>query len=336
MNKWFYTIIIGLIFLSCQKDEEDSDAFEMIYPEGFPQMQIPTDNQLTKSRVNLGKKLFFDTRLSLDSTVSCATCHIQEYGFADHFSISPGINGALGFRNTPTLANIGYAESFFMDGGVPTLELQVLAPIENPDEMNLPVPHAVDRMANIPEYQMLAQEAYGRTFDAFVLTRAIAAYERTLISGNSKFDRYYYKGENVFSTSELNGYQLFLDKGCVDCHSGFNFTDNAFYNVGLYTNYTDIGRKRVTTLDEDEGKFKTPTLRNVELNSPYMHDGSLSSLEEVIDHFDSGGKVHANKSSKISALNLTSTEKQDLIHFLKTLTDSEFLHNEKHGIFYEY
>lgn len=313
-----------------------NDIFDLSYPIGFPHMLIPTDNQLTKSRVNLGKKLFFETRLSEDSTVSCATCHLQQFAFADDKVLSPGVGGAVGFRNAPTLANIGYADIFFMDGGVPTLELQVLDPIENPVEMNLPIPHAVDRIKAIPEYQKMAQEAYGREFDAFVLTRAIAAYERTLISGNSKYDQQVLQGQNVFTASELNGYQLFLDKGCANCHSGVNFTDYDFHNVGLYQNYSDIGRKRVTTLDADEGKFKTPTLRNIELTAPYMHDGSLTTLEEVVDFLNTGGENHPNKSSLIQPLNLTNQEKTDLVNFLKTLTDWDFIQNEKHSLFYTY
>lgn len=327
---------LGLIISACKKDVVEDDTFVLDQPEGFPAMNIPSDNQLTKSRVNLGKKLFFDQRLSEDSTVSCASCHLQQFAFADDFQISPGVHGNLGFRNTPTLTNIGYADVFFMDGGVPTLELQVLAPIENPDEMNLTMPEAVSRMQAIPEYQELARKAYGRSFDAFVLTRAIAAFERTLVSGNSRYDQHFLQGKNVLNSSELNGYQLFLDKGCADCHSGVNFTDNDFHNVGLYQNYTDIGRKRVTTLDADEGKFKTPNLRNVELTAPYMHDGSVQTLEDLIDFLDTGGENHPNKSSLIQPLNLTAQEKTDLINFLKTLTDTEFINNEKHSIFYEY
>ncbi|MCB0479036.1 MAG: c-type cytochrome, partial [Crocinitomicaceae bacterium] len=318
MNKWIFIVIAG-VFVACQKGEIKDDTFVLDYPQGFPTMDIPSDNQLTKSRVNLGKKLFYETRLSEDSTVSCASCHVQQLGFAENKVLSAGVHGNTGFRNTPTLTNIGYAELFFMDGGVPTLELQVLAPISNPDEMNLEIPDAVNRMKAIPEYQKMAQEAYGRDFDAFVLTRAIAAYERTLISGNSPYDQHFLQGKNVLNASELNGYQLFVDKGCVNCHSGFNFTDNDFHNVGLYLNYTDIGRKRVTTLDADEGKFKTPTLRNVELTAPYMHDGSLATLEDVVEFLNTGGEAHPNKSTFIQPMNLTSQEKTDLVNFLRSL-----------------
>lgn len=325
------------MLLSCNKEQPSTDdSFSLDRPEGFPEMNIPSENQLTKSRVNLGKKLFFDKTLSEDSTVSCATCHLQEKAFADNFVISPGVHGNLGFRNTPTLVNIGYAELFFMDGGVPTLELQVLAPIENPDEMNLPIPHAVDRLAAIPEYQDMAQAAYGRAFDAFVLTRAISAFERTLISGNSKYDQQIHQGKNVFTTSEQNGYQLFLDKGCDACHSGINLTDNEFHNIGLYSSYIDIGRKRVTLVNEDEGKFKTPTLRNVELTAPYMHDGSLATLEDVVDFFDTGGHAHTNKSMLVQPLNLSNQEKLDLINFLKTFTDWDFVNDLRHHEYYVY
>jgi cytochrome c peroxidase len=325
-----------LISVSCKKETVEDDSFVIEYPQGFPEMNIPSDNQLTKSRVNLGKKLFFEQILSKDSTVSCASCHLQQFAFAEDTPLSTGVHGRIGQRNTPTLTNIGYAEIFFMDGGVPTMELQILAPIENPDEMDLAIPEAVSRLAAIPLYNELAQKAYGRDFDAFVLTRALASYERTLISGNSKYDQQIYQGKNVFNSSESSGYQLFLDKGCDNCHTGVNLTDNDFHNVGLYEDYFDQGRKRVTTLDEDDGKFKTPTLRNIELTSPYMHDGSISTLEDLVDFLDTGGETHVNKSSLIQPLNLTAQEKIDLVNFLKTFTDTEFINDERHGIFYEY
>lgn len=298
------------------------------YPAGFPEMTIPEDNQLTQSRVELGKKLFFDPRLSRDESVSCASCHHGNKAFTDGQIISPGIEGRLGFRNTTTLANVGYKDAFFADGGVPTLELQVMAPIHEVNEMDFLITEAAQRLNSDEELVELSNKAYGQDFNPFVITRSIAAYERTLISGNSKYDQHLLNPEaEILSAQEMEGMDIFFgERGkCVECHSGFLFSDGDYYNIGLYEQYEDPGRERITLNPEDEGKFMVPTLRNIEMTGPYMHDGSIQTLEEVIDFISSGGFDHINKSPKFEELSLSEEEKQALLAFLKTLTDHEFI-----------
>lgn len=326
--------VLFMVFLlsSCRQSLPDMPVnlpYTINYPPGFPPMNIPPDKELTLLRVELGKKLFFDKRLSRDSTVSCGSCHLQQHAFADPRPKSVGTENRIGFRNAPTLTNIGYHPYLFRDGGATTLETQILAPIQDENEMNFSVPEAVARLSQIPEYAALAWAAYQRPFDAFVLTRAIAAFERTLLSGNSRYDQFINGNASALNESEIRGMNLFFSNKtqCSQCHSGFDFTNYDFKNIGLYETYADTGRERITLNPTDKGKFKTPTLRNVAVTAPYMHDGSLATLEEVIEHFNSGGKNHPNKDPLIRPLHLTSQEKTDLVNFLKALTDETFLHH---------
>jgi cytochrome c peroxidase len=326
----FSCLAILLFFFACEKAPQ---PYILDLPPGAPIPQIPSDNQLTAARVALGKKLFFDPILSRDSTVACGSCHFQDKSFADNRVISPGIEGRLGLRNAPSLANMIYRDRFFYDGGVPSLELQVLAPIEDHNEMDFNSLDVVERLKNHPDYPAMIRDAYDSEPDVYALTRAIAAFERTLISGYSPYDRYAYQGDiNALTTEEQRGMNLFFSNRtqCGTCHSGFNFSNEEFINIGQYSDYTaDPGRRRVTALDSDIGKFKVPSLRNVAVTAPYMHDGSLATLESVIDFFNIGGQAHPNKSALIQPLGLTMQEKSDLIAFLKSLTDSEFLENPK-------
>ncbi len=327
----FLSLIVSLS--GCEKDPTfNSDSpYQLNLPKGFPMPAIPADNQLTSDRVELGKLLFFDAALSVDSTVSCASCHLPHLAFSYDVALSMGVNNSSGFRNAPSLGNVAYHPYLFRDGGVPTLEHQVLAPIEDPVEMAFSVPGVVERMLLNPLYVSLSRTAYGREPDAFVLTRSLAAYERTLITGDSPFDRYYYRNdENAMSASAKQGFELFTSAktSCSSCHSGFNFTDYSFRNIGLYEVYADTGRKRITQVDDDYGKFKVPSLRNVEFTAPYMHDGSIATLNEVIDHFNSGGENNIHKDSLMRPLNLTTAEKQDILNFLRALSDISFIQNE--------
>ncbi len=327
-------LVIALLAAGCHKDPPlSSDApYELNLPAGFSMPSIPANNELTVKRVELGKLLFFDTALSVDSTVSCASCHHQQFAFSDNKALSLGVNNAVGFRNAPSLGNIAYHTSFFRDGGVPTLEQQTLAPIEDENEMAFSVPGVVERMKINPDYVALSKIAYDREPDAFVLTRALAAYQRTLITGNSRFDKYYYQNDvSALNESEKRGFQLFTSEktNCSVCHAGIDFSDYSFRNIGLYEMYADTGRKRITQLDEDYGKFKVPSLRNVELTAPYMYDGSVTTLESAIEHFNSGGKENQYKDALVQPLSLTTDEKQDLLNFLKSLTDVSFIENEE-------
>lgn len=321
-----------VLFTSCKQDAPlpVDRSISLAIPAGFPAMEIPAGNELTEKRVELGRLLFFDPILSRDSTISCSSCHFLKNAFSDDKALSLGVNNRTGFRNSPSLGNIGYHTSFFKDGGVPTLEQQVIAPIEDHAEMDFSVPEALERIKQVPEYVILARIAYDREPDPFVLTRAIAAYERTFITGNSRFDQYFYQNKaNALDESEIRGLQLFKgDKAnCSKCHVGFNLTNFDFKNNGLYEIYADTGRMRITLREEDRGKFKIASLRNIEVTAPYMHDGSLANLEDVIEHYNSGGKNHVNKDTLIQPLGLGEQEKADLVNFLKTLTDRSFITN---------
>lgn len=328
-------VIVFALFLclySCDQQSQElvEEDYVLNLPTGFTPPPIPEDNPLSSAKIALGKRLFEDVILSSDSSISCRSCHLPQLAFTDGQRLSVGVEGRIGKRNTPTLTNLAWMPYFFMEGGSPTLELQMLGPIEEHHEMNLPFPLAVERIQNHPEYPKLFQEVFGKGPTSFTLTRAIAAYERTLISGNSHYDLYMYGGDStVFSSSEKRGLALFNSEAlhCNQCHSGFLLADYSLQNNGIYELYEDEGRKRITGLKEDIGKFKVPTLRNIELTAPYMHDGSLASLEEVIEHYASGGKNHPNQSKFIRGFNISAEEKSDLISFLKALTDHKFCTN---------
>lgn len=256
---------------------------------------------------------------------------MAQFAFSDTVAMSLGARKALGTRNAPTLANVAYNPYFTRDGGVPTLEMQVLVPIQEHNEFDFNILLIADRMKMDSTYVLMSRKAYNRAPDHFVITRALGCFERTIISGNSRYDQYHFQGnQEVLSESELKGKELFFSEevGCANCHSGFNFTNYSFENNGLYMSYADSGRIRLTNEEKDRALFKVPTLRNVALTAPFMHDGSMKSLTEVIDHYSSGGKPHKHKSHHIKPLNLNSEEKDQLVAFLQTLTDEDFVNNK--------
>lgn len=316
---------------------QDEGAIEPLYvpdlmeiPKGFPEVDAPEGNEFTQARWDLGKKLFFDPILSADSSISCASCHHPQLAFSDNLPFSLGVEGAIGTRNSPTLANVAYHPYFTREGGVPTLEMQTLVPIQEHNEFNFNILLIAERLKQNAEYVVMSKEAYDREPDAFVITRSLACFERSLLSGYSSYDQYVNYGKtDALSEAAINGMNLFFGERthCSSCHSGFNFTNYAFENNGLYENYTDEGRFRLTSKEADRALFKVASLRNIELTAPYMHDGSMNTLEEVIAHYQSGGKNHPHKSDLLKPLNLTETEQQELIAFLKSLTDEEFVNN---------
>ncbi len=323
-------LFICMINISCKKDvpinlqEINTKPYVLNIPNGFPYPDIPSDNPLTQDKINLGKQLFFDPILSRDSTVACGSCHQPNKNFTDNLTISVGINGRIGTRNAPSLMNIAYAPYLFWDGGNPTLEQQVLGPINNHNEMDYDVNKIVTRLLRHPTYPALFQKAFKEPPSVFALTRAIACYERILLSANSRFDDYLMNNDtNALTTSEKKGFAIFTgEKGdCFHCHAEYNFTDYSFRNNGLYSIYADSGRARITQKPSDYGKFKVPSLRNIEKTAPYMHDGSLATLADVVNHYNTGGKPSATKDFLIKPLNLTIQEQQDLVNFLKCLTD---------------
>ena len=295
-------------------------------PFGFPKIIVPEDNPLSEAKIELGKKLFFEKLLSRDSSISCATCHNPKYAFTDGLEKAKGIKDREVSRNTPTLTNIAYNTSFLRDGVNPSLEAQVIVPIHEKNEFDFHILLAAERLKKKKEYVDLSLAAFGEIPNPKVISNAIASFERTLISGNSRYDQFkFQKDSSALSINELRGMHLFNKHNCVTCHSGFNFTNGEVVNNGLYQHYEDIGKMRVTLDPKDKGAFKVPTLRNVALTAPYMHDGSLKSLEAVVDHYIKGGFDNPNKDNRIKELSLSENDKQDLVAFLKCLTDSSFI-----------
>jgi cytochrome c peroxidase len=320
------------LFTGCKKEMNQIQIIPyQEVPEGFPDMVFPEGNEFSRARWELGKKLFFDPVLSRDSSVSCSTCHLPHLAFADNRATTPGIENRPGVRNSPSLANVGYFPYLLREGGVPTLEMQVLVPISEHNEFDYNIVDLAYKLRKNPDYVNQAMEAYEREVDPFVITRAIANFERSLISGNSRFDKFLNGNTNALSTQEKAGMELFMSErlNCSSCHHGVFLTDHSFQNNGLYIQYPDSGKIRLTGLESDRALFKVPSLRNVGLTAPYMHNGELVSLMDVVNHYNSGGVNHANKSALIKPLGLTIAEKDALIEFLHSLSDFDFVNDPK-------
>ncbi len=331
--QWLLGFLIFTLFgTSCNDKETIEPLFYpdlMEIPKGFPEVVFPEGNEFTKARWELGKKLFFDPIMSRDSSISCASCHQSELAFSDEVSFSLGVEQRLGVRNSPSLANIAYHPYFTREGGVPTLEMQVLVPIQEHVEFDFNIILIAERLEKDPVYVEMAEKAYNRAPDHFVITRALGCFERSLLSGESPYDQFINNNDQQLTDAQHNGMDLFFSErtNCSKCHNGFNFSNYAFENNGLYEQYNDEGRFRLTGKEEDRALFKVPSLRNIELTAPYMHDGYMNTLEEVVEHYQSGGKDHSNKSDLIQPLDLTESEKNDLVEFLKSLTDETFVNN---------
>lgn len=314
-------------------------------------MDIPADNPLTEEGVELGRLLFWETRLSEDNSMSCGSCHLPEVNFADPAQYSTGVTGAVGTRNAMALINLGWASSFFWDGRSPSLEDQIRDPVPHPSEMNLPWSEAVAKLqadGTDTRYPERFFDAFGTTeISEDLVVMAIAQFVRTMISADSKFDRWR-RGETDLTDSEYSGYQMFLREGgdpeevpggqfggdCFHCHgeAGLQFTDHLFHNNGLDPSFeADPGRASVTGSPLDSGLFRTPTLRNVALSAPYMHDGRFQTLEEVVEHYNSGGVASSTidpfMKYTTGGLSLAPSQKADLLAFLHTLTDTVFVQN---------
>lgn len=332
MGKRYLALLGWVLFLfSCQKEptiisSEPDKAISIAIPH-FPVMPIDSAKHLTKGRAELGRDLFFDPILSRNLDISCASCHLTNLAFSDGLKTSIGTEGRLHDRNSPTLFNVAWQPYLFMDGGNPSLESQVIGPIEEHREMDLPFTEAIARVAADAKYPARFQEVFALPVSAYTLTLAIATYERTLVSYKSAFDQYYYYGDSsALNSAEKRGLELFTSSAlnCVSCHQFPMTTDFSFQNNGLYADYSsDLGRARVTNnLMEHEGQFKVATLRNIALTAPYMHDGSLATLSEVIDHYASGGSQHPLKSDLIKGFSISAADKAALITFLESLTDT--------------
>jgi cytochrome c peroxidase len=344
-----FTLIVSL--LSCRKDDlpESASATSYLFntppiiAELLPPMEIPLDNPMTNEGVELGRKLFYDAKLSADNTQSCATCHKPSSGFTVNDQFSTGIDNIEGTRNSMPLVNLGWMPKLFWDGSSNSLENQAFAPVINPVEMHNTWPNAVSALQNDPLYPGLFEIAFGSNIiDSVNVSKALAQFERTLISGNSPFDRYLRnEPTGVTELEELEMYQgfaLFMDetKGdCFHCHGDQSnplWTDNLFHNNGLDAVPTDLGLGAITGSPIDNGKFKSPTLRNLKYTAPYMHDGRFETLSEVVDHYSEGLQNSSTIDPLMKNINdggamLSPTEKGLLIKFLESLSDSTFITN---------
>lgn len=319
----FIFLISGLILVkSCSLIKSTTDfKKEIVYP---------SDNPISDSKIELGKKLFFDKRLSRDSSISCASCHIPEYAFTDRKKVSEGIKQRKTERNSPSILNAAFLKTVMFDAHLETLEKQSIVPIQEHVEMDMNMLDLIKRLKGIPEYQEAAKNIFNRDFDPFVLSRSIASYERSLFSLNSRFDQFYYQGNiKALSKREKSGWKLFSEKlYCTKCHPAPYFTNFLPENNGLYKDYSNKQDKGKYRIDNDTnwiGFFKIPSLRNIELTYPYMHDGSIITLEDVISHYRKGGEKNKKQSKEIQSFTLSQTEKEDLILFLNTLTDTSYL-----------
>ncbi len=294
-----------------------------------PAPPLPADQR--EARAELGRRLFFDPLLSGDRTVSCASCHKPEVAFADNVALSPGVEGRLGTRNTPTVMNTSGRTSMFWDGRAETLEDQAIFPIENPLEMDLPIAEALRRLNEDPGYGAAFQAAYGGPATARSLGRALAAFQKTLDTVDSPYDRYAHGDDDAIGAPAKRGRLLFIGKAkCAECHSGEDFTSDRFRNIGLFdrSRLEDRGRGAVTGNPDEDGQFKVPSLRNVAVTAPYMHNGMFATLREVIAYYNDPDSVvpdaHGRDASMAGPLQLSEAEVADLEQFLVALTDDRF------------
>lgn len=361
------SLLFVAVLVGCDNTPSDK-AYKWPLREGFPKPQVPKNNPMTEEKVKLGRHLFYDKNLSFNQTQSCATCHIQKYAFAETKKQSTGSTGQQHRRNAPALVNIAYNKTLtWAHNGLNDIETQLLLPMfgESPVELGI-TGHEDDVLArfNTPLYSELFKRAFpekGLSFNS--INQALSSFVRSLISLNSPFDRYAYDGDdNALSASALNGMTLFFSEKfeCHHCHGGFNFTQSTFHekqlldrrpfhNTGLYNanekgQYPlDNGLYEVTLDDNDHGRFRAPTLRNIEVTAPYMHDGSIETLEQVIEFYAAGGRLieegphkgdgrkNPLKSPFVKGFELSEEEKNDLIAFMQSLTDQQFLISKKHA-----
>ncbi|MEL6356214.1 MAG: cytochrome c peroxidase [Bacteroidota bacterium] len=345
-------ILLGLMCYGCTPVNEGEvgavASTPIVYdPPVYADIIYPVDNPTTEEGLALGKMLFFDPILSVDSTISCASCHEPALAFTDGEAISRGIDGRLGRRNAPTLTNIGYRfETLFWDGRAVDLETQALHPIADPNEMGGNWPLIISRLRKHEVYSEALQKAFGlasiRDINPDHIGKALAQFQRSLISNNSKYDRVK-RGDARFTEMEARGHAIFFDEAdfaevnapvgeCAHCHTAPHFTNQRFFNNGLdealaLEDFVDKGRGAVTGNKYENGLFRTPTLRNIALTAPYMHDGRFETLEQVIEHYNQGGHYAENRNANVRPLGLTEGDQQALLAFLNTLTDSSFVSN---------
>jgi cytochrome c peroxidase len=292
----------------------------LMVPKGLKDLTIPADNPLTVEKIELGKILFFDPRLSVDNTVSCSTCHNPKSGWSNGEAFATGVRGQKGGRSAPTVINSGYQSFQFWDGRAWQLEGQALGPIQNPIEMDMKLDDLVVKLNKIEGYRERFQKVFGTDVTSDGIAKAISSFERTVLSGDAPFDRFKAGDKTALSDAAQRGFKIYSNKGhCSACHTGPNFTDGAFHNLGVSFNAKekDPGRFSESKQVGDTGAFKTPTLREIGRTAPYMHDGSLKTLEDVVDYYNKGGTTNPHLDEEIFPLKLTKEEAADLITFLK-------------------
>lgn len=288
-----------------------------------PSVPTPPDNPQTDSKVRLGKQLYFDTRLSGDNTISCATCHDPRTGFANPNPTDTGIKGQVGGRNSGTIIDAAYMRYQFWDGRAGSLEEQALGPIHNPIEMGETLENVIDKLNALPGYKEQFNEVFGASASAEGIAKAIASYERTVVSGPSPYDLWLMGDKSAMSPAALRGLHLFNGKGhCTPCHSGPMFSDQSFHNlgVGMDKPNPDLGRFNHTKNPGDTGRFKTPTLRNIAQSPPYLHTGMEKTLMDVVNFYDRGGIKNPHLDHLVVPLQLTQREKEDLVEFMNALS----------------
>ncbi len=346
MKKIFAFLALMLLFQACEEDlpaknptaDFNPTPYVWVTPNGFSPPNFPADNPMTVEGIALGRRLFYETRLSGDNTMSCSSCHLPELAFSDPNQFSVGIDGIAGTFNAPAIMNLAWQDFLFWDGRSPSLEIQALLPVTDPIEMHETWPNAISKLELDAKYPLLFEKAFG-TSDVTKerIGRAIAQFERRMVSANSKYDRFR-KGEEAFTDLESEGYAIFNNEqgDCFHCHGDATtsgifgaFGSIQFSNNGLDSNLRiNSGRERVTGDPMDLAKFKIPSLRNIDLTAPYMHDGRFFTLEQVIEHYNQGGYPSATIDPNMKAAgigrNWSLRQKEALLAFLRTLTDPSF------------
>lgn len=356
-------VLSVFLFLQCENDDPgftpsgidltdiayQPQLLELEIPDRFPIFEQPADNLLTHEGALLGRHLFYDPILSRDSTMSCSSCHLPGGSFTDNRSLSPGVEGIEGRRSSMSLLNVGFFYTgLFWDGKINTLEEQALLPVEDPIELHTTWPEVIGQLKVIPKYQELYRKAFGiensNQITKELTAKALAQFERTLVSsGQSKYDLVK-TGQEVFGDKEGIGQDIFFDLDpfnypdgqCFHCHADPLFTDGTYLNNGLtetqsWDDFPDKGRGEVTGLFTDNGKFRVPSLRNIALTAPYMHDGRFNTLEEVMEHYNSGGHPSIGLSPFMDSIALTAFEQEAVIEFLHTLTDTTFVNDPRYA-----
>ena len=368
-RSYLLPLLLFLFFVACKDDDGgqpacsdlkdipyDPSPYNLIIPVGLPQnMEIPADNPLTEEGVDLGHQLFFDPILSVDSTISCSSCHDPVKALTDQLAVSVGVDGLTGKRSSMSLINVGFFNNgLFWDGRSPTLEEQALHPVEDPVEMADLWENVEEKIQVHPTYPDAFRKAFGISCSEDItkemVTKAIAQYERTLLSADSRFDKKFAQGNNnpfLFSDEETDGHSIFFDSAnfglaeghCSHCHDDVAIsmlTNNKYFNNGIedvasYDDFPDLGLGGVTDKQSDIGKFRAPSLRSIALTSPYMHDGRFQTLEEVVEHYNSGAHTFDNVvvgSIPVQGLGMSEYEKEALVAFLHTLSDTSYFQNQ--------